>query len=92
MMAHKAGDDWICPDINDAREEAGICTMQHCVEKRQDRVANCIATRPIWPHCVLTPTSLPVGSCGGPGVCPHHHPTTHHDLKPPPNPPLGKSK
>jgi len=42
----------ICPPLEQAREDAGVHTFQHCVEKRQNRVAMCVASRPIWPHCV----------------------------------------
>ena len=51
-MPYKVGEDWVYPPIAEAREEAGFYTIQHYVEKRQNRVAAYIATRPIWPHCV----------------------------------------
>jgi len=51
-MPCEEGEVWICPPLEEAREDAGAHTIQHCVEKRQNRVAMCVAARPIWPHCV----------------------------------------
>ena len=32
-MAHKVGDDWIYPPVDEAREDAGLYTIQHYAEK-----------------------------------------------------------
>jgi len=38
-MPCKAGEVWICPPLEEAREDARVSTIQNCVEKRQNRVA-----------------------------------------------------
>jgi len=53
-MPYEVGEVWIHPPLEEAREDAGVHTIQHCAEKRQNRVAMCVASRPIWPHCVGT--------------------------------------
>ena len=53
-MAYKVGDAWVYPDIDGAREDAGLYTIHHYVDKRQNRVATWVATRPIWPYCIAT--------------------------------------
>jgi len=51
-MTYKVGEVWIYPPLEEAREDAGVHSIQHCVEKRQNRVAMHVASRPMWPHCV----------------------------------------
>jgi len=53
-MPSKTGEEWIHPPLEEAREDDGVCTIQHHVEKRQNRVAMCVAARPIWSHCAFT--------------------------------------
>jgi len=53
MMAHRGpGGGWIYPPLEEALKKAGLCTMEHCVYKRQQRMVDCISTRPIWMHCM----------------------------------------
>jgi len=51
-MPYKVREESICPPLEEAREDAGVHTIQHHVEKRQNRVAIHVAARPIWSHGV----------------------------------------
>ena len=51
MMPYKIrGGEWVYPDMDEARERAGLYTIEHHVLKRQKRIVDYIATRPIWTH------------------------------------------
>jgi len=53
MMAYKGpGDKWVYPPLEEALKKAGLCGMEHCVNKRQHRIVDYISTRPIWAHCM----------------------------------------
>jgi len=53
MMAYRGpGGGWIYPSLEEALKKAGVCTMEHHVSKRQQRVVDCVSTRPVWMHCM----------------------------------------
>jgi len=55
MMACRGpGGGWICPSLEEALKKAGLCTMEHHVSERQQRIADHISARPIWAHCMAT--------------------------------------
>jgi len=46
-MPYKVREEWIYPPLEEAREDVGVYTIQHYVEKRLNRVAMHVAARPI---------------------------------------------
>jgi len=51
MMACKGPEDkLIYPPLEEALQKAGLHTMEHCVNKRQQCTVDYISTRPIWMH------------------------------------------
>jgi hypothetical protein len=44
-------DKWIYPPIEEALEEVGLYSVSHCIGKRQNTVADYVATRPIFDLC-----------------------------------------
>jgi len=53
MMAHRGpGSGWIYPPLEEALKKAGLYTMEHYVNKRQQHIVDYISTRPIWVHCM----------------------------------------
>ena len=51
MMAYKNSDGvWTYPPLEEALETAGLYSIEHYLTKRQQRVVQYIATRPIWAH------------------------------------------
>jgi len=53
MMACRGpGGGWLYPPLEEALKETGLHTMEHCVNKRKQRMVGCISTRPIWMHCM----------------------------------------
>jgi len=52
MMAYRGpGTGWIYPPLEEALKEAGLCAMEHCVNKHQQCTVDYISTRPIWVRC-----------------------------------------
>jgi len=53
MMACRGpGGGWVYPPLEEALKKAGLYTMEHYVNKRQQRIVDYISTRPIWAHCM----------------------------------------
>ena len=53
MMAYRGpGGVWFYPPIEEALKESGLYTIEHYVNKRQQRIVDYISTRPIWMHCM----------------------------------------
>jgi Reverse transcriptase (RNA-dependent DNA polymerase) len=53
MMAYRtAGGKWVYPPIEEALKKAGLYNIEHYVNKRQYRIVDYIASRPIWAHCM----------------------------------------
>jgi len=44
----KQGDTWVYPPTADALEEAGMHTMEEYIARRQRRLVDYVATRPIY--------------------------------------------
>jgi len=54
LMAYRGpGGGWIYPPLEEALKKAGLHTMEHYVNKRQQRIVDYISTRPIWAHCMV---------------------------------------
>ena len=61
--AFRVGDNqWECPPIEEALEEAGLWTMRECIRRRHASVEDCVATRPIHELCLAA--SPPPGGDG----------------------------
>jgi hypothetical protein len=86
-MPHKVGDDWIYPPLEEAQEEAGLYTIQHYVQKRQNKVASYVATRPIWPHCVFADAAPDLSNSRLMWWTKVLHPPPPPTPTPPPSPP-----
>jgi len=53
MMAYRGpGNKWIYPPLEEVLKKADLYTMEHYVNKRQQRIVDYISTRPIWMHCM----------------------------------------
>ena len=64
--AIRVGDNqWECPPIEEALEEAGLWTMKECVGRRHASIADFIATRPAHELC-LQATPPPRDGSGQP--------------------------
>ena len=51
-------DEWYCPPIEDALEQTGLWPTREYIHRRQQTVAQLIATRPIYDLCTnATPAS-----------------------------------
>ena len=90
-MPYKVGEVWIYPPLEEAREDAGVYTIQHYVEKRQNRVAMYVASRPIWPHCVYADANPDISASRIMWWTKVLHPPQPPPPSPPPTPPPGQA-
>jgi hypothetical protein len=60
-MARLEQGEWVYPPLEEALEDAGLFPLKHYIEKRQQRIAEYVATRPVATHIAMVtrPTGAP---------------------------------
>jgi hypothetical protein len=69
MMPRLEDGVWFTPSVKKARRKAGLYTMEHYIRKRQNTIAEYIATRPIYEQCL---DEAPVPPPGDPELPPRN--------------------
>ncbi len=66
MMPRLVNGVWEYPSLKRARKKAGLYTVEHYIRKRQNTLAQYIATRPIYQLCTAAEPPPPPGAPGLP--------------------------